>query len=831
MPEEFDLSTITFPEVLIGDAATAKSYIDAIQSAHSELWDIIRRMEEHIDGKKPKDPERLKAAGRLWANNWNYGKARAKIEKTVAENIDSLLNALMLMSLGFRKLTEEQEKDEDFAWAQVSELREIFEHVIAGVLNDTVDKEYRLITFLNMLEYSSTAWGWSAATKDSESDWMGKTHHVRSIGFNEKARPDTIKGFVTLDTIDASVLWKLWMDVKQSKNKTKKTYSGGETYHTTPSSYILEGLEECLFYAYKGKFDDKGKMTESLTSFQDVLPEFMRNSSATIINTENVNIAKIYTIELGAKKLTTTYIAYGAGWKAEMIYGVPTRHGKDHSKHANMMGQNPKHLLYQKTTSFKSIDDVITLVVESGFTIDGEIAQMRGLAKYAIEDSIRFNRKKNSVEDKLLFAGSPTLRKTSQATGDGGPKIIPTQGFTLISDGYDFVPQQATFDLSNHLTSIESDESHYRRETSQYNADVSGSLSSRPVTSEVNVISSEVQRTEGAKLNIKLRGYSRIFTGFIKSFEHHLGNKGAKLTPDAKTGYELFKNSCFKYLEPFGIDDEAKLAKVLSLIDSVNLDRAMSNADAIIEQLREAESPYKRLRLSRMLMLARGFSRTEVAATYPLIDAPTSMSHESRAALENNAFRSTSEIVFSKDQNHISDLNIHFPKIFSLFETIMSSTDDPTESFNWLNRLVEHSGFHIDALLKAPYISDQLKNKYLTSYKESLTGINQIKPQIEAMAQKLAEQEQQAAAAAQEAQGGQLDPKVAASIQNDRFKLENREAMAKEKSKFRADEMRKSNDQRRAQAQEKHEESMRKSAELAQLKKEIEILKSTPRVS
>lgn len=826
MSKEYDLSLIAFPEKFISGASVAKDYVDGIKLSYDKYWNMIRQMEDHIEGKKPKDPEKLKAGGKLWANNWNYGKARAKIEKSVAENIDTVLNSIMFMTIGFRDLKDKEKEDEDYAWAQVDEIRQIIAHLFEGAFNETIDRESRLLAFLNTVEYNATTWGYGPVTNDPLCDWMGKPHHVRSIAFDTKAKIDNIQSYVTFDTIDAKALWKEWTKYKNSPNNFSETDSDSNEYTKSVSGWIIDGLEESLFYSYNGKFNDKGKANMVLNSFQEVLPSFIKNPSGTIINTTDLAIAKIYTFEMDENKLTKTYVAYGNGWKGEFNGGSVTRYDSSHPRYNSMSMQNPKYMLYQFTEKVKSPDDFINIVVDSGFSTDGYIHQLRGLGRYAVEDSIRFNRKKNNIEDKLLFSGSPVIRKSSQAKGDIGPKLIPSQGFSILGDGYDYVPDQKSFDLNNHITSISLDENDYRRETEHHNPAVSGKLSSRPVSSEVQVITNEVNRIEGSKINIKLRGYSKIILGIVKLLGFHVTSPSkSSLIKEAKPGLEFFKERCFKYMKEFGIDTDEKLSKAIAIIDTVNLDRAIGDPQAIIEQLQQAETPWKKLRLNRMLMLARGFSRNEVNNLYPVVEVPRSLSHESLAALENALFATTAEIVFSPEQNHISHLNIHFPKIFGLFEQIMASQDDPVPTFNWLNRLVEHAGFHIDSILKAPYITEAIKQKWLTTYKESLTGIQSLKPQIEAMVKQIQEQQQQAAEA-QAQQGGGIDPQVQAKIENDRIKLANDQAIKQQRSDFRAEEMAKNNDMRRKQSEENHADKKRRAEEMAELKKSVKLMET-----
>lgn len=827
---DYDLSEIVIPEVYISDANVAKAYIDGINESHESFWHIIELMEQHIEGKKPKDPRKLRDQGKSWVNNWNYGKARAKIEKTVAENIDTVLNSLFLMSVSFKELSEEDKKDAVLGVLDNDEYADFVANVIESTFNDTLDREMRLIAFLNILEYNATTWGWSVATKDYKTDWMGEAHHIRAIGFEDKSKPDNILGYATFDEIDGKELWRTWSEFKNSKNLTSHTDTDGNSYKKSPSGWIIEGLEEALYHAYDGKFNHEGKPENVLANFESIIPDYIANPSYMMQNTDSIEIAKIYKFEFDKKKFTVTYVAYNNSWKNHKQHGSMYRYKEGHPEFTKMDAHDPTYLLFQRTEEIDCQDDALTIIQDSGFTPNGYIQEMRGIAKYAVEDSIRFNRKKNSIEDKLILSGSPHIRKDSSGRGDTGPQFQPSQGYTVVGDGYSFLPDQPRFDLNNHMLSINMDEGHYNREIQHFDPQVSGRLSSRPVTKEVEVLSQEVSVTKGSKIEIKLRCYSKLVLGMLKGMSFHMGKTNASaLTNDAESGFNFFKDQCLRHLAQVGIDNEDKLKKVMEMIDDVSIEASMSNPEAIIEQLNQTENPYVRARLNRMLAINRGFSRKEIKLMHPMIYKPKSLTEERIAAFENNILKDTAEVVFSASDNHPSHLNMHFSKVFGVFEEMAVSNVDPVPLFNWANRITEHIGFHVDALLKTQYISEQIKTKYLNGYKQLLVAIKDAQAQVNELVNKI-KQQQEAQAQAQQS-GGEVDPKVMADIQNERIKLQNREQIAAIRSEFRAKEKQKDAEFRRKLQEESHQDQMRRKRELAELQEEINILKASTKLA
>jgi hypothetical protein len=226
-----------------------------------------------------------------------------------------------------------------------------------------------------------------------------------------------------------------------------------------------------------------------------------------------------------------------------------------------------------------------------------------------------------------------------------------------------------------------------------------------------------------------------------------------------------------------------------------------------------------------MLALARGFSRRDINTLHPLQPKTDSLDKTKMAAVENILFRTSEEVVFSPNDDHLGDLDIHLPKVYALMEMIQAGGIDPAEGYNWLARIMQHSGMHLDALLKTPYILDQIKEKYLKTYKDLMVAQVGIKTMVEEYAKQLAKQQEQQAAAQQ--QGQQMDPKDQAKIEMEWAKLQNKEEIAALRSQFRADEKAKDNELKRKQKEEDHQDKLRRTNEMQEMKKQIELMKAS----
>lgn len=815
------LKEFKWPDRLINSATAAKTYVDQINESHKRHWDITKMMEHHIDGQRPVDPAKMKQ-GRSWQNNWNYGKARAKLEKLTTANIDTALNAIAMCSVRFRELTKAESEDPDHAWFHSPELRDVVSENVEMGLNQLIEEETRILSWFNAVEYSATAWGYCPIIKDKRIDWLGRPVHIRTIGFPGKTKPEDVRSFVIFDTISAETLWRTWHDhLKNESNFQVNQDPQGQVYRESPSGWIKEGVEEALYHSYNGKVKDKDNVL--ISSFEEIVPEFVNDCSMTMLNTDKIRIATIYQLELDGKSYTKSIIAYGNGWKQE-AHGNRRYSKKSSVEYNSHNYYDPKFFLFQQEEPIESVSEILSIVLDTGFTTNTYIQDIRGLARWAVEDSIRYNRKKNMIEDKLAVAGSPFIRKNASGNGDEGPRIAPAQGFNVISEGFDFVPDQPVFNTQNHLYSLQMDEQDYKRETEHYDPNVSGRLSSRPVTEEVRTKRAEVERIEGSKLNIKLKSYADVFLGMIQGLAYHLESPpDSALSSEAKRGFKMFKERLIHDLKAFNIDDDRKLAKVLKLVDKIVMDPVITNAEAIIEQLNQATTPYVRRRLQRMLALARGFSRKEINLMYPLNREHERYTQAQIAAVENHMLRDTVEVVWQESDDHLGHLDFHFSKAFALIEQIMAAESDPVPIYNHLARITEHSVKHVEHLYQMPYLNEGVVVKYADAFKQLMQGQAEVRAQVEAYAKQVQEQAQQQA---EQEQGQQMDPQTQAKIQMAWEKLRNDEEIKRARSEFRAEEIRKDNEFRRQLKREDHEEKKQRQAEMAQLKRELELLKT-----
>ena len=104
-------------------------------------------------------------------------------------------------------------------------------------------------------------------------------------------------------------------------------------------------------------------------------------------------------------------------------------------------------------------------IADSGFSSeDGFIQDLRGICKFSVEDSIRYNRNRNSLGNKLQFIGSPMFENNNSSTSEQF-KVTVSQGFVLLPTTHSMVEKQHNFDVSSHIAVLrfEEQENHKYR--------------------------------------------------------------------------------------------------------------------------------------------------------------------------------------------------------------------------------------------------------------------------------------------------------------------------------------------------------------------------------
>lgn len=719
----------------ISSESVAKQIVQSAVNSHWNAWRLIEAQQEHIDGKTPMDQKELEKQGLGWVSNFNYGKARAKIEQGCSRSIAKVTAALTLSYATFRRYKKGDDKILEFLDKQ--EQRGIVASEIGYALSSTLSKETRLSSWLNKVEYPSYSFGYCPLLYNNH-DWIPEPVHPLDIAFRPETEPENIPAYVTFKTVPAQWLYERWIDAKNDDIKSKTDPEGKKT-KIASSGWNLISLEKCLLKAFKGKLLDKDGRNGVAESWADVVPYYHKNASWVIQNTEDVNIAKIFYKELDGT-LTETYITYSK---------INTDEKEAYTTYSDDNGV--EGLLFQKNRGVFTQPKFISLIRDSGFTSKtGYIQDIRGVAKYAVPDSIRYNRLRNGANNKMQFIGSPFFE---QSTSQSKEKFKPTvsQGFVLLGQNHKMIERQPTFDISSHLNMINFEEGQYTRDTQQFGSQVEGRLTSRPNSKEVQQVTQEVEFNNNAKNNIKFKDYAQCWFTVLLRFPSVKVKKSDAGWEGKNRFYETLKKNLAWLKEDLSDSD---INKILGAIDSFVLEPIVDSIERIMAGIQMSETAFGRNRLRRMLMVAQGFPIEEVNINIPLIQDKFQNMQDQRIALfENDMFFTTNEILVAGTDDHISHLDTHLPKSQRVIQGVQQGAITPMIAYKYLSNLFPHCTQHYDFVVGDPTMR-QKAEEYLPQLQELKKTIDQLG----AIAQR--QQQEEAKAAAQP----QLDPVTASDI-------------------------------------------------------------------
>ena len=733
--QKAELKKLSLPDKnFVSNYSVALQLADEAVSSHQEYWDVIAACEDHIDGKKPYDPDELKKKGMAWASNFNYGKARAKIEKNVSEAVSKVNAAISLGYVTFTNYEEEHKDDKILSFLNDFEKRGIVASNIGMALATTLAKETRLSGWLNEIEYPSFSFGYCAMVYDTF-DWMPTPIHPRNIAFKPRTKPDDIKCWITFKHVDASELYDRWIEAYNENITVDKTES--KPKRIASSGWNLEALEEVLLHAYRGKVNG-----QTVSSWDQVIPYYNENPSAVIMDTQAVMVAKIYYLENNGR-LTETYIPYANEWQ----------HGKHRSTGQTFTCCS---LLFSKDRGAYNQRMFIGLIRDSGYTSgDNYIQSLRGICKFSVEDSIRYNRGRNNMNNKMTFVGSPMFEQSNTGSGDKF-KLTVSQGFLLLPPSHNLVAHQPTFDVASHINVLGFEEKEFNRDTQQYDASIQGRLTSRPSKNEVEQVTAEVKFSDAAKSSVKFKDYSAIFLSILQRLPKVRCKKQDKGYEGKYRFYETVKKN-LSWL----VKTDEDVNKILGVIDSFVFDPVVTNIETITIALQMAETPYARNRFRRMMLVAKGMPIEEVNIAVPLTQDKFANLQDSRvAAFENDMFFTTNEIILAGTDDHIVHIDSHFAKVTKVIEGVKQQAISPVDAFKYLENNLAHTAGHIQLLGQDPIF-----NKKAQEYAAQFQEFVKVKDQIKGMAEQMME------AQAQQAEQVQIDPETQNEIASKNAKM------------------------------------------------------------
>ena len=713
-------------------------FIQNAVNSHSEYWKKLDTAEDHIMRyKKPFDEEEIIKEGRSWQSNWNFGKGRAITEQSVIDSVNDIYGLIGMMDVEFNEFDPKKHKKAVYQFLSNGILKRKVARSIANAFADAVEKDKRSHFFFSKIEYNSFLFGYCPIIRDKYS-YLGYPVSIKDVAFEDRTSPYKITNFVVFDLMKGEMLFAI-IDSLSGSNAVEKEYDG-EIVSVYESGWILDGIREIIYNRLtnnkelkedvkNGKIKIDCEKELVINTWEDV--ELIRQNKGDLwmqFNVNNINIAKIYTTETDGT-ITETYIATNQR-DAMNPYSCNTN----------------KYILFQKNYGQRySIDDFINLIKDFCISEDDYIQSLRGSSKQIAEDSLRYDLKKNAIEDKLLITGNLLLSSPDNLTGEN-VKLKVFGGYSLLPEGVSVIPNQMRQDLEDHVNSIQIDESEFRDRMFHNKPRIE--LSNRPTKDEVAVVNQQYQFSKKSKFYFKIVDYSCLFTSMLKDL--------VNLDFDTSSADEKIKKKLFSYisqdLDGFKITNN-DISLILKEVCSVYLYPINNNVDAINKAMQLVQNPEGRNILVKSLLYTIGFNRDDVN----IFIKEAEVGHEAEiASIENASFYNTSEIVYHDGQDHITHLNLHFPKIDRILNGVQKG-EDPVKAFNYITNALVNTKRHVEEGIKQSYF---FKNRY--------SQLNTIQKYFEGKARKLAEiieEIKQEARTGKERNGNSLTPEESKKLE------------------------------------------------------------------
>lgn len=786
----------------ICSAKDAGIRITTAVNSHADMWERIDNIEDYtIRLKKPFDPKQLEEAGTSWAANFNYGKGKSFIERQVGDNFADLCRSLAFIELDFCPYDKSKHKESIYAFLEDPYLSERIAYGLGVCLNEVLEHDKDFYSWGQKAEYCSFMFGHCSVTHDEES-YLGYPNHPRMIAYEDRTKLNRVDNFVIFGIMKPNELWDHYNDAQGMQGHVQEIDGMNHTFYD--NGWCKEGMEEvfCLVCPCEDTDDArKNPLWVKQQTWENVELVIKKiGISSFLYNVRNIFIGKIYEWDKDGN-FTETYVVT----KQDNMLNCP-------SDSARTIDTN-KYLLFQKTTQ-KNISEVINVIREYSMATSDFICDLSGHGSAIAADSIRFDLKKCGIEDKLTIGGNPFFRQTSAFSGENAGLCV-MGGFNVVAEGVTMEPTQYNFSLDSHLKSLEVDEQNFGREMQHVSPQMN--LSSRPSTEEVSTQQTEVSRIRSSRIPVKLSDYSIVFLNILRNLGCETYKRGRN-----KEIQDWFFKELKKEFKDIDID-EKDFSKLIESVQTVRLSPVNADINALQKAMSMASSSSSRQRLNRMYLIALGFSRKDAWEIVAIQDYGT---QTAMAALENNAFKDTAEVVFGFDQDHITHLNIHYGKADRMMKSV-SGGGDPVVAFNTLVNLLTNTEKHLMAIDDNPFYESKVKEfepvqQYFTlKTKELARLIEQMKAQAQ----------QQSQQGGNGGGSGGLSPKDQAAIYNDRMKTIAKIERTNEQSQATMQRKERESQFKIAQKQEEHNQRLQATKDIAALQAQMTQLTAAVQLS
>ena len=738
----------------------ASVVINAAIASHRTTWGLAKNTKAYIiDMEPPFDDEKLKDEAN-WSSNWNFGTARAKAQGIISKNVSEVTKSASLCDIVFEKFDKEKHgKDKVYSFLEQPELIAEFSERIGAILSEKIiESEPNIDSIIKRSEFDAFLFGYSAVVSEDTSIFPSPVSY-RDIAFEDHTNADDIKRFVVFDVIKGSYLYNIFTSMKSDSETVEYSHDlSDDRYPKFKSNgWNEDALEKILCKIFteneealsvlegrKGKGDDNIKLR--FESWEDI--NLLSKEMGDIwcgINTNNVYLAKIYEINEDGDYMETYCVLSGPVLGADQSFVASIK----------------EDIVYQKEKESVVQKDVISIIVDSSIEGSRYIHDIKGSGKIVAEAGLRVDILRNTIQDKLVLAGSTWIYAGNSLTQRNMDlKVIG--GVVVLGQGTEVVPNMVRQELGDHLSILGLENQEHNSNMSHI--DPNTRLSNRPTKDEVNFVNSEAYSIRSSDIPVKLKAYGNVISSIVKKLvsDNILNKKEEKIRDE-------FINSVIYEFSDMDLDKK-DVIKILETISGVVLTPVMSDRQAIQEAMSMASTSSARNRLTRMYLSTFGFNRRQIR---DIVSNEEYGKDAELAAIENAMFNNTKEVVFSLGQDHMIHIPAHFFKIDQKFKGIEAG-EDPVSAYNYVLNALSNTELHISAIGNSVFF----KNRY----KDFNKAQEYFRTKVKQLAAMLDQMKQESAKEGSNQNEGELTPELKNKFYLDRIKLIEKINMSKERA-------------------------------------------------
>lgn len=704
----------------IQNDSDARAMIDEGITSHFEYHELIELQQQHLDGKPPYDPDKLREGNLSWMKNRAYGKATARSEKITSEKTFTVIGGY---SFGYPvfEIYDEEKHLEKANWLRDENLKDHYANAIRIAYATTVEKEPRAYDMVSRVCYYSVNWGIGFVTRDND-DWLGYGQKLTEVFFPRAQEFDQIDTFFTFGERNVAWFFERYEKAKNDPN----------------SPWNIEAIKDILIWSLGTAFAEAEMKNKKIDvgmarhfKWEMILSSWETNSFAFSRDTTMVRFAKVWNEELKGG-VTETYVVYQGDTDGS--------------------GSITNELLFQTHYSDRCIFDFIEWFRDNPITSTGVVQNIRGLARFSVPDSHHYNVKHNAIEDKLMLAGNLQFEQGARNQGEKFD-LHMTSIATIMPVGFKLVENPQVPRIQEHLQAITLDEQTYQRETQHYDPSIGGRLGDRATTKEVERQQMEVSRIQNAKDVILREDWGR----FHKNCLLRLANDKYK---DGDTGYKGQKCFLRELARAAGVSEE-DAKEIVSHVEDFEMAPVLGDSGAMKESIQLTPDPYQKNELIRQLLYMMGHSRARVEFLRPRMNRFEIVSGESQLAdLQNNMLWDQVIPLFNPQNDPKVALDVHF-KRFDEAITSASNGADPVRVLNYLRTGLFFTQNHLQRMAEDPFYGEDAAKPYLSKYQ----GYQRMLGTLQEVATRAAMKQQQP----------QVDPEVQQKMQLEAIEFQGKE--------------------------------------------------------